>query len=820
MLRWDEVTQDVRYTSRILVKTPSWTALAVLTVALGIAGAASMFSIVNAVLLRPLPFSQPHQLYWLGELLFGVKQEVALAADYFAMREQSQAFTQMAAFDTSSVNWSGTERPEQLTASHVTASFFCLLGVPPLRGRVFRADEDVPEARLAVVLSYALWQRQFGGDPAIIGKTIRLDRQPALVIGIMPRRFDFPKGAELWMPFKLNETEQRERLRLVIVRIVARARGGVSAAHLAAEMDRLSRVVENEWRASGATQSAAASIAGVKIFATPLQERLVRQIRPAILVLAGAVVLMLGIVCFNVANLMLARASGRRREITIRVAVGAPRKRIVSQVVTESLFVSLLGGAVGIAITGVVVGILNSSRPLALAGLPEIAIDAATIGFTLGLSILVGLIFGLAPALSSLDFSLREALQKESRSAVGSLTLRRLRQGLVVAQLGMSLMLLIGSGLLAKSFLKLRDADPGFRPDRVMTARVNLAGPSYSSRQRQIEFYERVLEKLRAAPNVVSAAVTTSIPLNGDGAPNSAVFRIENHPIAPRGQEPQTSLMAVSPDFFKTLSIPLLEGRLLDARDRLGSADAIVINQTFRRRFFPNEDPIGRRISIGVTDDPVWLQIVGVVGDIRQNGLDHDAEPWFFQCYLQSQLDFLRRMGILIRTSSDSASLRSIIAGLVTSIDPDQPLYDIKTMDQRLADSLASRRFNAAWIGCFALAATLLAAIGVYGVMSYLVTLRTQEMGIRLALGARPEQVLQLIAREGLVLGVVGNTIGLAGAYMLRRFLSILLFGVSTLDPAVYAGCTAALLIAAFAACCGPGLRAARVDPVTSLRHD
>lgn len=813
---WDHLRQDIRYAVRLLAKTPSWTALAALTVALGIAGTATMFSIVNAVLLRPLPFQQSRQLYWVGERLFHFTQEMALAGDYFTMREQTQSFNQMAAFDTSSVNWTGTDQPEQLTASHVTASFFSLLGVAPLRGRVFRVDEDVPGANPAVVLSYALWQRRFGGDAAIVGKTIRLDRQVALVIGVMPRRFDFPKGTELWMPFRLNEAEQRQRQKLEIVSIVARAKGGVSAAQVAAEMSRLTPLVENEYRAHGVTADA-------KIFAAPLQDRLVGQIRPAILVLAGAVVLMLGIVCFNVANLMLARSSGRRREIAIRAALGAPGGRIVSQVVTESLFVSLLGGALGTAFAGAVVAILNSSSPLALAGFPEISVDTATIGFTLALSLLVGLIFGLAPALSVLGVSVRQTLQAESRSA-GSPALRRGRQGLVVAQLGASLTLLIGSGLLAKSFLKLRDSDPGFRPDRVLTARVDLASPRYLLRQRKIEFYQSVLEKLRAAHSVTSAAVATSIPLNGDGGPNSAVFRIENHPAASRDQEPQTSQMAVSPDFFKTLSIPLLEGRLLDSTDRFGAPGTIVVNETFRRRFFPGETPLGHRIAIGETDKPVWLEIVGVVGDVRQNGLDRDVEPWFYQSYLQSQIDFLARMGILIRTSSGSAFLPSTIATTiattVASIDPDQPVYDIKTMDQRLADSLASRRFNAVWIGCFAVAAILFAAIGVYGVMSYLVTLRTQEMGIRLALGARPVQVLQLIVREGLTLGVVGGAIGLAGAYTLRSFLTLLLFGVSTLDPATYAGYTAVLWLAVFAACCGPGLRAARVDPVTSLRHD
>ncbi len=812
MLGWDHVRQDVRYAIRLLARTPCWTMLAALIVALGIAGTATMFSIVNATLLRPLPFSQPRQLYWVGELLFNFRQEFAIAGDYFTLREHAQTFSQMAAFSTSGVNWTATDRPEQLTASHVTASFFSVLGVQPLRGRIFRADEDVPGASPAVVLSYGLWQRRFGGDPAVLGQTIRLDRQDAVVIGIMPQRFDFPKGTELWTPLRLDEAEQRQRINLAIVTIVARAKAGVSAAQVASEMNRLMPIVENEYQANGVT-------ANPKIFATPLQERLVGHIRPAILLLTGAVVLMLATVCFNVANLMLARASGRRREIAIRAALGAPRTRIVSQMVTESVVVSLLGGALGIGLTCAALGTVNASRSLALSGFPATSIDAVTIEFTLALSLLVGLIFGLAPAFNALGFSVREALQRESRSAAGSLSARNLRQGLVVAQLGASLTLLIGSGLLAKSFLKARDTDPGFRPDRVLTARVNLAGPRYASHQRQIEFYEEVLEKLRAVPTVVSAAVTMSLPLNGDGLPNSAAFQIENHPASPLGQEPQTSLMAVSPDFFNALSIPLLEGRLLDARDRLGSPDTIVVNQTFERRFFPNEDPIGHRIAVG-RGDHVWLEIVGVVGDVRQNGLDHDAEPWFYQCYFQIHDDrVLSHMGLLIRSSSDPAALPPIVARLIASVDPDQVVYDIKTMDQRLVDSLASRRFNAVWIGCFAVTAILLAAIGVYGVMSYLVTLRTQEIGIRLALGARQGQVLQSIVREGLILGVVGSGIGLAGAFALSRFLSLLLFRVSALDPIIYAGFTAALLFAVFAASYVPGLRAARVDPATSLRH-
>lgn len=814
MFPWGHVSKDLRYALRLLIRTPSWTILTAFTIALGIAGTGTMFSIVNAVLLRPLPVVQPRQLYWISERLFNFKPEIALAGDYFTMREQARAFSQMAAFSASGVNWTGTDRPQQLTAASVTASFFPLLGVAPLYGRTFRADDDVPNGSPVVVLSYALWQSRFGGDPAILGKTIRLDRQPALVIGIMPRRFDFPKGAELWLPFRLNETEQRQRQTLVLVNIVARARGGVSAARISSEADRLARGVENEYRANGV-------VANAKILAAPLQERLSGEIRPAILVLAGAVGLMFLIVCFNVANLTLARASGRHREMVIRAALGSPRKRIVRQALTESSIVSLLGGGLGIGLAGAAVSILNSSRPLALAEFPEISIDAAAIGFALLLSLLVGLVSCLAAALTTTGLPIWETLQQERRAA-GSQSLRKVRQALVIAQLAASLTLLIGSGLLAKSFLKLRETDPGFRPDRVLTARINLTGPAYPSSSRQLEFYERLLSKLRAAPSVVSAALTTSIPFNGDGLPNDAEFQIENRPATSRRQGFQTSVMDVSPDFFRTLNIPLLKGRLLDNRDRLSAPETIVVNEAFRRRFFPGEDPVGHRIRLG-DGSAAWLEIAGVVGDVHQNGLERETEPWIYQCYLQvppRESALLRRMGVIIRASSDSALLSSAVAKLATSIDADQPFYDVKTMEQRISGSLASRRFNAVWIGCFAAIAILLAAIGVYGVMSYLVTLRTHEVGIRMALGARPGQVLRLICREGLTLGLIGGVIGLAGGYGLSRFLASMLVGVSRLDLGVYAGCVVALLIAALAACYGPALRAARVDPLASLRHD
>ena len=487
-------------TLRFLAKAPQWTATVTLTAALGIGATVAIFSIVNAVLLRPLPFPHPKQLYWISELLGRVKEEVSSAGDYFTMRQNSRAFSDMAAYGSGAgVSWSGVDRPEQWDATEVTASFFPLLGVQPLRGRVIRADEDRPGGNRVAVLSYGLWQRRFGGDPGIVGKTIRLDRNPTLVIGIMPRRFDFPKGTELWIPLALNETQERARMMMRIVNIVARAKPGADDAQVESELVRLKSIVENEYP----TQYRG-FIEGMRILSMPLQQKLVGRVRPAILAFAGAVGLMLLIVCFNVANLLLARASARRREIAIMVALGAPRSRIVAQLIAESGVVSAWGGVLGIALAFIAIQGLNSLLPLALAGLPEVSMDLTTILFAVVLTAVTGLAFGLAPAFSSASVPVHEALQSESRTASGSSGMRRFRQGLVVAQLGLSLTLLIGAGLLAKSFLQLRNTDPGFRPQNLLTARMSLTGPSYAATPRKIDFYQTALAKIRRVPGVES----------------------------------------------------------------------------------------------------------------------------------------------------------------------------------------------------------------------------------------------------------------------------------------------------------------------------
>jgi putative ABC transport system permease protein len=810
---WDNLGQDMRLAARLLKKTPGWTAVAALTVALGIGSTASIFSIVNAVLIRPLPFPHSEQVYWVTEWIGRQKQEISAAGDYLTLRENTRNLRELAAYNSSGVTWTGPDGPQSLTAGLVTASFFPLVGVQPIAGRIFGAEEDRPGAERVVLLSYRLWQQKFGGSAAVVGQTIRLDREPARVIGILPRGFNFPVEAELWMPLRLDEAQERERKRMLIVQMLARAPANTGSREVNAELHQLTPIVQ---RAYPPQFNGNGFIDGMRIYAQPLQEHLTGNLRPVLLVFAGAVGLMLLIVCFNVANLMLARATTRRREIAVRVALGAPRGRIVSQLAAESLLLALLGGAAGLGLAVLAIRILNSATR---SGLPEISIDFTTAAFAFLTTVLCGLAFGLAPALGSLGFGVREALQKDSRSASAGTGLRRVRQSLVVAQLGLSLTLLIGAGLLAKSFLRLRNTDPGFRAENVLTGRLNLF-PKYMTPESQTGFLEQVLAQTLALPGVESAAVVNGMALGSAGG--SGIFRIENQPPAPRGQEPRANEIEVSPDYFRVLRVPLIAGRMFSSRDNADAPLAIVVNQAFARRFFPGEDAVGHRISLTslTTDPPVWQEIVGVVGDIRQGGLDQTASPTYYGCFLQQKMALFGRTGLLVRTSGDPRALISASHQVASTVDPDEPVFDVKTLEQRLDESVGSRRFNAALIGCFALIAAILASIGVYGVMSYLVMLRTSEICIRMALGAQPGQVLRSILREGLVLGTLGAGLGIAGALGLSRYLATLLYGVDPQDPATICAASVMLFGAVLAACFVPGRRAAHIDPVAALRHE
>jgi len=810
-LWWDHLRQDLRLAVRLLAKTPGWTAVAVLTVALGIGATAAIFSIVNTVLLRPLPYPHPKQLYAVADAKFGGPiSGVGLAADYFVIRENirgrsSSPIEEIGAYDSGGVNWTGADRAERLVAGQVTASFFTTLQAQPLYGRTFLPEEDKPGGDQVVVLSYLLWQRRFGGDASIVGKSIRIDRGEAVVIGIMPAWFDFPQGADLWRPLALTEGQKMMRL----VDMVARAKASASDAEVQHDIERLTQTVVNEYsRRQFLAQ-------GVRFFARPLQQTLTGDLRPALLVFSGAVGLMLLIVCFTVANLMLARATARRTEIAVRVALGSPRRRIVSQLLTESLLVSLIGGAAGLGLAVLAVQALNATRKTALAGLPEVSIDVSTAAFTLIVTVLTGIAFGIAPSLGSLGFGAREALQDESRTASSGAGLRRMRQILVVAQLGLSLTLLIGAGLLAKSFYGLRTRNPGYEAKNVLTARVSLAGAAYTSRQRQHEFNETLLDRVSRLPGVEAAGIGP-IPPGISG--NFGIFAIEGRPDPPLGQGPTSWKLDVSLDYFRVLGVPLKEGRTFARTDSQDAPLVIVVNEAFARQYFRGESALGHRVTSYTNDD--WATIVGVVGDFHQAGLDQEVAPVAYRSFEQvADVSMTPRSNLLIRVANDPAGLILTLERVAAGMDRDQPVFDAKTLEQRLDDSLGSRRFSAALTGAFALIAMFLASIGVYGVMSYLVTLRTSEIGIRLALGAQRGQVVGLILREGVALGLIGVALGAGGALGLSRYLTALLYGVGTRDAETFGAAAVVLFGAVLAACYVPGRRAARVDAAIALRH-
>jgi putative ABC transport system permease protein len=824
--RWiglDSLRLDLRLAIRLLWKTPGWTAVAVLTVALGIGATAAIFSIVNTVLLRSLPFSHPEQLYAVVESTkFG---DEGLAPDYFTMRENlhgklGSSIVDMAAFDNSGVNWTNSDHAERLVAGNVTASFFPTLGVQPILGRVFLPEEDRPGADKAVILSYRLWRQRFNGDSSIIGQRIRLDREAVLVVGVMPATFDF-QSADLWRPFALDEAQQRQRKAMRIVNMIARVDAHASPLLVHQELDAIMAVAKREYPVQTPKSKGypGSFVDALHVSSKPLQEQLTGKLRPALLVFSGSVGLMLLIVCFTVANLMLARATARQREIAVRVALGSPRMRIVSQMLTESLIVSLTGGVVGLGLAWEAVAIVNGTRIRALTGLPGVSIDSSTSLFTLAVTVLTGLLFGMAPSLGSLGFGVRDALKRDGRGATASSGARRARQALVVGQLGLSLTLLIGAGLLSKSFYRLRNMNPGFNSENVLTARINLTGLRYDQQlPAQREFMEKLLEGVGRLPGVEHVAIGGLPPLLSG---NSMTFRVKGKPPVERGQEPRTFIVPISAHYFQVMQTRLVEGRLLSDRDNAGAPLALLANEAFARRFFPGESAIGRRIS---TQEPEagngWAEIVGIVGDIRQSGFDQEVVPTLYRTYQQEDHPSFGRTNLLVRTSGDPRLLTASIEKTVSSIDRDLPMFDAKTMEQRMSDSLGTRRFNAALTGAFALAAMFLASIGVYGVMSYMVTLRTSEVGIRLALGARRGQVLGSVLREGAMLALFGAVLGIGGALALGHYLESLLYGVGTRDAGTFAVAVGTLCGAVMAACAIPGRRAAAVDPATALRCD
>jgi putative ABC transport system permease protein len=799
---------DVRYGLRGLLKQPGFTIVALVALVIGIGVNAAIFSVVNSVLLRPLSYPDSDRLMTIWEnhqALGGPEREWTSPTGFEDWRDQTRSFDSVAAF----VGWAPTladrVEPEQLTGLSVSYNMFSLLGMTPTQGRAFRSDEDEKGAEKVVVISHGLWQRRFGSDQSLIGRPITLSGESYTVIGVMPAGFKFPiiDTAEIWRTIRPTLSEGCRR-GCYTIRVLARLKYGATIESARADLNALARRISQEHPQSNDK---------VGVTLTPLHEFLVGNVKTPLLILLGAVALVLLIACANVANLMLARAATREKEFAIRSALGAGRWRIARQLLVESLILALIGGALGLLLAFWLVDLLKTFSPDGTPRVDEIVIDRYALGFTFAISCLTGLFFGLAPVWQASKTDLNHSLKESGKGAQTSLRGRRALNTLVVVETALALMLLIGAGLLIKSFIRLQRVDPGFNPAGLLTMRVLLPRTTYPERQQLAAFEMRLLERLRALPGVQSASVASSLPFRGINTDTS--FVIEGRPQPQDNQGPVAWYSSVSTDYFRTMGMQLRAGRVFTNRDEPNLPRSVIINETLARRYFPNDDPLGKRISDGGPDG--WREIIGIVADVKHFGLSQDARSTM---YLPYQQEPARGLFIVVRSNGDPLGLTSAVRGEVTALDKSLAVASIKTMDRTVAESIAPQRFTLLLTAIFAALALALASAGIYGVMSYSVAQRTQEIGVRMALGARARDVLQLIMIRGMLLALTGVAFGLIGSFTLSRLMSSLLFGVSATDLITFGAVSLLLVIVALIACFLPARRAAKVDPMIALKYE
>ena len=806
--------QDIRYGARTLLKKPGFTAVAVIALALGIGANTAIFSVVNAVLLRPLPYKEPARLVAVWETNeqlsseFRNRNEVAMS-NFLDWRTQNDVFEGMVALVYTSFNLSGESEPERIQGATVTSGFFQTLGVQPASGRAFLTDEETPSGARVVVISHGLWQRRFGSDPQLIGKALPVNGTEHTVVGIMPPDFqlDFPisRQVDMWSPARVDPGTANRTAHYLYV--LGRLKEGVSLEQAQMGMNIIARQLQHQYPETNAVNGANV---------VPLHRQLVGNVQSFIYILFGAVGFVLLIACANVANLLLARVAERRREVAIRMALGASRRRLIRQLLTESLMLSILGGLLGLLLTFWGVDLLVALIPSDVPRLQELRLHVPVFLWMLAISVLTGVLFGLVPALQASKPDLNDVLKESGGRATGGLQRSRIRSLLVVSEMALALMLLVGAGLMIKSFVRLQHVSPGFDSKNVLTMSISLPSRKYPEGRQSVAFYEHLFERIKAVPGIESVGGIDPLPLSDSNTTEG--FIIEGQPALPMVERPAAGERIISPDYFNAMRIPLIAGRALTDQDREDTPRALVINEALARRFRADGEAIGKRLSFSEDNSqPIWWEVVGVVGNVKHDRLDADAQPELYKSYRQSPKRF---MTLVARTSSDPAGMVAAVRKQVLVVDQDQPVFDIRTMEQRLSKSIARNRFIMMLLGLFSVMALLLAAIGIYGVMAYTVTQRTHEIGIRIALGAQTSDVLKMVVKQGITLTMIGVAVGLAGALLLTRVMTSLLYGVSATDPVTFIGVAILLTSVALLACYIPARRATKVDPMVALRYE